>query len=483
MSAAASLTITQIAHKISSGEQSVRKTIELALARAEAVHDHNVFLSMTAERALLRADEIDAKIEAGESVGVLAGIPFAAKDNFLTFGSTTTAASHMLETFESPVQAEAVERLEAGGAICIGKLNLDAFAHGGSTENSAFGPTKNAIDRTRVAGGSSGGSAVAVALGVVPFTLGSDTGGSIRQPASFNGVYGIKPTYGCISRYGVVAMASSTDCVGAFASSAADLETVMAVMAGQDDKDMTSLPDYFIPQKQQTSNNLVRNKKRAAVITELMTDDVDPAVVQVVRQYVKRLTSIGYVVDEVSLPMIQESLAMYYVIVSAEISSNLARYDTIRYGHRPEAIKTLAELYGNSRELGFETENKRRIIIGSYVLSSGFFDAYYQQAQKARTLLIDSYNKIFESYDVLISPVSPTPAFTLGEISNDPIKMYLADAMTVGPSLAGLTALSVPAGENAEGLPIGVQLVGAQRSDAYLLTLARQCEEQYESIK
>jgi aspartyl-tRNA(Asn)/glutamyl-tRNA(Gln) amidotransferase subunit A len=389
------------------------------------------------------------------------------KDNFLAFGAPTTAASKMLEKFDAPLQATAVEKLEAEGAICIGKANLDAFAHGGSTENSAFGPTKNAVDQTRVAGGSSGGSAVVTALDIVPFALGTDTGGSIRQPASFNGVVGVKPTYGTVSRYGVVAMANSTDTIGTFASNVTDAELIMSIMAGRDVRDMTTLPDFFVPQSD------ARPAQKIGLIKEFMSEDVDEAVRERVMIYVDALKAAGHTVEEVSLPMVKYALAMYYIIVPAEISSNLARYDGIRYGHRADGIATLAELYGKTRDQGFVTENKRRIMIGSYVLSSGYFDAYYQQAQKARTLLIDAYNELFEQYDALIGPVAPTPAFKLGENTEDPVKMYLADIMTVPPSLAGLPAMSIPAGATPDGLPVGIQLVGKRQSDAALLALAR----------
>ena len=457
-------TISDIKQSISSS--TAVQVVKDAIAKAESVAEYNALLSLTAERALDRA----AKVDAGEITGDLAGVPFVVKDNFLAFGAPTTAASKMLESFNAPLQATAVERLEAAGAICIGKANLDAFAHGGSTENSAFGPTKNAADQTRVAGGSSGGSAVVTALDVVPFALGTDTGGSIRQPASFNGVVGVKPTYGTVSRYGVVAMASSTDTIGVFTNNAADAEQVMSIMSGKDERDMTTLDDFFAPQTQPVES------RKIGLIKEFMTDDVDPEVRQSIMQYVERLRSAGHDVEEVSLSMLQYAIAMYYIIVPAEISSNLARYDGIRYGYRSSDVQTLAELYGKSRDEGFVAENKRRIMIGSYVLSSGFFDAYYQQAQKARTLLIDEFNKMFDQYDALIGPVSPTPAFKLGENTSDPVKMYLADVMTVSPSLAGLPAISVPAGTTATGLPVGVQLIGARKSDAQLLALAKSLE-------
>ena len=446
--------------------KSAVENVQKALMAARENEAYHALLSLTEKRALERA----AKVDAGEIGGKLVGVPFVVKDNFLAFGAPTTAASKILENFDAPLQATVVEKLEAEGAICIGKANLDAFAHGGSTENSAFGPTLNSHDKTRVAGGSSGGSAVVTALDIVPFALGSDTGGSIRQPASFNGVIGYKPTYGMTSRYGVVAMASSTDAMGCFATTAADAELVMSVMAGQDKRDMTTLPDFFAP-----LTNVPKNL-RIGVIKECMTDDVDAEVLAKTREYIDTLKAGGHTVEDVDLPMTKYTLPMYYIIVPAEVSSNLARYDGVRYGRRAENIKTLAGLYGRSRDEGFVTENKRRIMIGSYVLSSGYFDAYYQQAQKARTLLIEAYEKLFADYDVLLSPTAPTPAFKLGENTTDPIKMYLSDAMTVGPSLAGLPAVSVPAGENRDGLPIGVQLIAATKNDALLFALMKQME-------
>lgn len=465
------VSIHDILDRITSGHSTARQEVETALAKAEASAPYHALLSLTSERALARADEIDSKRQAGEAVGQLAGVPFVVKDNFLAFGAPTTAASKMLADFQAPLQSTAVEKLEAEGAICIGKANLDAFAHGGSTENSSYGPTLNAIDMTKVSGGSSGGSAVVTALDVVPFALGSDTGGSIRQPASFNGVVGIKPTYGTISRYGVVAMASSTDTVGCFATTVADAEQVMAIMSGRDSHDMTTLPDFFIPASETPI------AKKVGLIKDFMTDDVDADVRGRTLEYVDRLRTAGHTVEEVEMPILKYALAMYYIIVPAEISSNLARYDGIRYGHRAEGVTTLAELYGKSRDEGFVTENKRRIMIGSYVLSSGYFDAYYQQAQKARTLLIQAYDSLFTTYDMLIGPVSPTPAFGLGEHASDPVAMYLSDIMTVPPSLAGLPAISVPAGLTTSGLPVGVQLIGPQRSDALLMAVAKSMEE------
>jgi len=461
--------ISSLVARIKSGQVTAREVIVEALAKADEKKAYHALLSLTSERALERADDIDARIQKGEPVGALAGVPFVVKDNFLAFGAPTTAASKILEGFEAPLQATAVEKLEAEGAICIGKTNLDAFAHGGSTENSAFGPTKNAFDQMKVAGGSSGGSAVATALDIVPFALGSDTGGSIRQPASFNGVIGVKPSYGAVSRYGVVAMASSTDCIGCFAKSASDAALITDIMSGRDPRDMTTLPDFFKPTH-------VKPAQKIGVIKEFMTDDVDEEVRARTSEYVEKLRQAGHVIEEVSMPSVKYALAIYYIVVPAEVSSNLARYDGIRYGNRANDVKTLAELYGKTRDQGFVTENKRRIMIGSYVLSSGFFDAYYLKAQKARTLLIQAFDELFETYDALIGPVAPTPAFNLGENTDDPVKMYLADIMTVPASLAGIPAISVPGGESATGLPIGIQLMGPVRSDASLLALAESME-------
>lgn len=456
-------TIAAIKTQIKDG--SARAVVEDALKKAKNIDEYHALLSLTEARALERADQVDR----GEITGSLAGVPFVVKDNFLAFGAPSTAASKMLEHFDAPLQATAVEKLEQAGAICIGKANLDAFAHGGSTENSAFGPTKNAHDPTRVAGGSSGGSAVVTALDVVPFALGTDTGGSIRQPASFNGVVGVKPTYGTVSRYGVVAMASSTDTIGCFTTNTTDAETVMAIMAGRDTHDMTTLPDFFAVQDQ------AKPSQKIGLIKEFMAEGVDQAVRDRINAYADALRQAGHTVEEVSLPMTKYSLAIYYIVVPAEVSSNLARYDGVRYGARAQAA-TLAELYGKSRDEGFVTENKRRIMIGSYVLSSGYFDAFYLQAQKARTLLIQEFDKLFETYDVLLGPVAPNPAFKLGEKIADPVAMYLEDIMNVPASLAGLPSISVPAGTTPDGLPVGAQLIGKRRSDAQLLALARSME-------
>ena len=462
--------IFEIREQVLSGKKTAVEFIEEALAKAENAKEFNAFTSLIGSRALERAKEIDEKISKGEKVGELAGVPFVAKDNFLVFGSPSTASSKMLEHFMTPIQATAIEKLENAGAICIGKANLDAFAHGGSTENSAFGVTKNSVDETRVAGGSSGGSAVISALDIVPFTLGTDTGGSIRQPASFNGVYGVKPTYGTVSRFGVVAMASSTDTIGVFAKTAKESELVMRVMAGLDSRDAMTLPDFWKEEK-------APKRAKIGVVKEFLSDGVDPEVRKVTENYIEKMRKAGHEIVEVSLPMSKYSLAIYYIVVPAEVSSNLARYDGIRYGLRSKDAKNLSEVFGKSRDEGFEAENKRRIMIGSYVLSSGFYDAYYLQAQKARTILINEFNKLFEDVDFLVGPVAPTPAFKIGENVHDPIKMYLADILNVPASLAGLPAISVPAGKTEAGLPVGVQIIGKMESDSKILALADSLEE------
>lgn len=446
-------------------ERSAVDNIQRAIEKAKNLQSYNAILRLTEKRALERAKLVDS----GQITGRLKGVPFVVKDNFLAFDGPTTASSKMLEYFETPIQAEAVERLEAEGAICIGKANLDAFAHGGSTENSAFGPTKNAIDQTKVAGGSSGGSAVSVALGIVPFALGSDTGGSIRQPASFNGVVGIKPTYGAVSRFGVVAMASSTDTIGCFATTASDTELVMSVMSGLDTKDSTSRVDFWDKADDFT-------KKKVGIIKQFMGDGVEPEVKQSVIQYSEKLKRLGYDIEEVDLPLIKHSLAVYYIVVPAEVASNMARYDGVRYGHRSTGAKTLDELYTFSRSEGLELENKRRILIGNFVLSSGFFDDYYLRAQKVRTLLIQEFQTAFQKYDLLLGPVSPTTAFGLGERVDDPIKMYLADILTTPASLTGFPAISVPNSVDDGGLPIGVQLISNYETDKALLGVASQAE-------
>ncbi len=444
-----------------------------ALEKAKKYEEYHCFISMNESHALDRAREIDEKIAKGEKVGRLAGVPYALKDNYLSREGVTTAAARMLDNFPSPITATAVAKLEAEGAIMIGRTNLDAYAHGSSTENSYFGPTHNSHDMERVAGGSSGGSAVAVALGIVPFSLGSDTGGSIRQPASYNGVIGVKPTYGTVSRYGVVAMASSTDVMGCFANTIEDADLIMSIIAGKDPKDSTTLDDFWTRDLEDAKPK----KKKLGIIKDFLGDGVDEEVKKAVLDYAKQAKKAGFDVEEIEMPIAKYGLAIYYIIQPAEVASNLSRYDGIRYGHRAADVTDLDSVYSKTRDEGFMPENKRRIMIGNFVLSSGFFDAYYLKAQKARTLLINAYNEAFEKYDALLCAVAPAPAFKLGEKVNDPLQMYMEDVMSVPPSMAGLPAIAVPAGASKSGLPIGVQLVGPRKSDQVLLNIAKTIQE------
>lgn len=454
------MTIADVKFQIK--ETSAKQVVQDALARAQS-DGHHALLALTEQRALERADEIDKKLSNGHEAGELAGVPFIAKDNMLVYGAPTTAAAKILENFEAPFQAESIERLEAAGAICIGKANLDAFAHGSSTENSAFGPTTNPHDETRVAGGSSGGSAASVALDIVPFALGTDTGGSIRQPASFCGIVGFKPTYGAISRYGVVAMASSTDVIGILTNTAQDAETVMKIVAGVDTKDSTTVAVDFTKKK---------TVKKIGVIKDWLGEGLDESVRIGLGQEVAKLKQAGYEVEEVSMPTLKHGLAVYYVITPAEITSNLARYDGIRYGSRAGTVRSLSEVYEKSRSEGFMPENERRIMIGNFVLSSGYYDAYFKKAAKVRTLIVEEFNTAFSNYDLLIGPTTPTPAFKLGENIDDPLKMYLADQMTVLANLAGIPAVSLPI--KTTGLPIGLQVLGPRGFDATVLSFAAQ---------
>lgn len=456
--------------KTASKDLTAMSLVKEALDKAHKYQEeYNIFNYINDVEAIKKAAEIDARIQNGEDVGRLAGVPYALKDNFLSPEGGTTASAHILEEFTSPITATAVKKLEDEGAIMIGRTNLDAFAHGSSTENSYYGPTKNSKDLQRVAGGSSGGSAVAVALDIVPFATGTDTGGSIRQPASFNGVYGLKPTYGAISRYGVVAMASSTDCVGFFAQEPSDLDLLMQITAGQDTNDLTTLPDYY--GKDEYYNDPI---KKIGIIKDFDNEAVSPEIRAALRREVERLKASGHEIVELDMPALKYALAAYYIIVPAEVASNLSRHDGIRYGFRSEHSQTLGELYKNTRNEGFMPENKRRIMIGNFVLSSGFYDAYYLKAAKARTLIIDEYNKAFEQCDFILTPVSPNPAFRLGEKVDDPVAMYLEDLMSVSLNLAGVSGLAIPVGETANSLSLGLQLVGPRRSDRDLIRFAEQ---------
>lgn len=467
--------IAEIAKEVQSGKLKATDLVERSLAVIAGKADYKAIIAITEKRARDRAKQIDDKINNGQQVGRLAGVPFIAKDNFLVFGAETTAASNILKGFEAPYQATAIERLEAEGAICVAKANLDAFGHGASTENSDYMITQNPVDRSRVPGGSSGGSAAAVVLDMVPFALGTDTGGSTRQPASFSGCVGYKPTYGLISRSGVIAMASSTDTIGTLARSVEDASQVINVIAGVDRLDSVTIDrdkaGYEITKIDQNLKG-----KKIGLIKEYMTKDVDMGVQHVLNEALAKLKHAGAKIKEISLPSLPLSLAAYYIVVPAEISSNLSRYDGQRYGYSYKDAKNLEASYSKTRSHGFGYEAKRRIMIGTYVLSSGYYDAYYKQAQIVRTKLINEFNDAFKEVDFLAGPVTPTTAFKIGEKTKDPLKMYLADVMTVAASLVGIPAISIPAGTD-QGLPVGLQLMARQRQDRALLGLASASEE------
>lgn len=467
------LPIAEIAEKVQSGQLKAIDLVEQALKTIAEKSEFNAIIATLDERARIRAKEVDEAVQNGGSLGVLSGVPFIAKDNFLVFGAETTAASNILKGFEAPYQATAIERLEAQGAICVAKANLDAFAHGASTENSDFMTTKNPHDKTRVPGGSSGGSAAAVMLDMAPFALGTDTGGSIRQPASFCGAVGYKPSYGLVSRSGVVAMASSTDVIGPITRTVADAALVLDVMAGLDPLDSTTIER---DSNRYTDLTGVVQGKKIGLVKEYMGEGVQPEVKAAVEAAIQKLKDAGAEVEEVSLPSLEYALAIYYIICPAEVSSNLSRYDGQRFGFSYGEAKTLDESYQKSRAIGFGKEAKRRIMIGTYVLSSGYYDAYYRKAQLVRTKLINEFAEAFSKYDFLIGPVAPTTAFKIGENSDDPLQMYLSDIMTVGANLSGVPSISIPAGQ-ADGLPVGLQLMAAQRKDHALLTMAKQTEE------
>lgn len=467
------LPIAEIAAKVRAGELKAADMVEQSLAAIEEKKDYNAVIATTATRARERAANIDAAVKDGQQVGRLAGVPFIAKDNYLVFGAETTAASNMLKGFTAPYQSTVVERLEAEGAICVAKANLDAFAHGGSTENSDFGVTKNPADPTRVPGGSSGGSAAAVMLDLAPFALGTDTGGSIRQPASFTGSVGYKPTYGLTSRSGVVAMASSTDVMGPLTRSVDDAALVFDVFAGKDPLDSTTIDR---DQNGYTDNlDIDLSGKKIGVVKEYMGDGVDPGVKANIEAAIQKLKDAGAEITEVSVPSVTLALAVYYIVVPAELSSNLSRHDGQRYQFSIEEAKSLEESYTKSRGIGFGSEAKRRIMIGTYVLSSGYYDAYYRKAQIVRTKLINDFNKAFEQVDFLVGPTAPTPAFKIGENANDPLQMYMSDVMTVGASLAGIPAIVIPAGQS-EGLPVGLQIMAKQQDDRNLFGVAKATE-------
>ncbi len=466
--------VSELANEVNDGKLKAMELVERALRTIEEKHEYNAVIASVEKRARQRAEEIDGRIAKGEKAGRLAGVPFIAKDNFLTFGSETTAASNILRGFEAPYQATAIERLEAEGAICVAKANLDAFAHGSSTENSDFMITKNPHDNTRVPGGSSGGSAAAVILDMVPFALGTDTGGSIRLPASFCGAVGLKPTYGLVSRSGVVAMASSTDVIGPITRTVTDAAVILDVIAGKDELDSTTIDrdseSYELHGIADQMNGI-----KIGLIREDMGEGVDEDVKQLILQTADKMKQAGATITEVSLPSIPLALASYYIIAPAEISSNLSRYDGQRYGFSNSDATNLEDSYNWSRSEGFGNEAKRRIMVGAYVLSSGYYDAYYRKAQIVRTKIMDEFEAVFKDVDFLLGPVAPRTAFKIGEMSGDPLSMYLIDKMTIGPSLVGIPAITVPVGSSG-GLPVGIQLIAPMNHDRALLNLAKSVE-------
>ncbi|MGF7228816.1 MAG: Asp-tRNA(Asn)/Glu-tRNA(Gln) amidotransferase subunit GatA [Candidatus Saccharibacteria bacterium] len=468
------LPIAEIAAKVKTGELSARELVEQALSTIADKQEYDAIIVTTETRARDRAASVDAAVAAGQEMGRLAGVPFIAKDNFLVFGAETTAASNILKGFNAPYQSSAIDALEAEGAICVAKANLDAFAHGGSTENSDFMVTKNPHDKTRVPGGSSGGSAAAVVLDMAPFAVGTDTGGSIRQPASFTGAVGYKPTYGLVSRSGVVAMASSTDTIGPLARTVDDAAIVLDVMAGRDELDSTTIERDAASYADLADASL--KGKKIGVIKEYMGEGIDPSVKEQITQAIQKCKDAGAEIIDVSLPSLPLALAVYYVVCPAEVSSNLSRYDGQRFGYSYQEAENLEQSYSKSRGIGFGKEAKRRIMIGTYVLSSGYYDAYYRKAQTVRTKLIHEFADAFKTVDFMVGPVVPTPAFKIGQNAHDPLQMYLADIMTVAVSLVGVPAISIPAG-TVDGLPVGLQIIAPQQHDHDLLAIAKATEE------
>jgi aspartyl-tRNA(Asn)/glutamyl-tRNA(Gln) amidotransferase subunit A len=459
----------EIARDVRAGARTARDVVEEHLAaiadREDELHAFNLVL---ADEARAAADDVDRRVAAGDDPGPLAGVPVALKDNLCTRGIPTTCSSRILEGWRPPYDATVVTRLREAGAVIVGKTNLDEFAMGSSTENSAFGPTRNPHDPTRVPGGSSGGSAAAVAAGFASLALGSDTGGSIRQPAALCGVVGVKPTYGLVSRYGLVAFASSLDQVGPLASTVADAALALEVLAGHDPADSTSIP--------RPAPSLVAGLDggveglRVGILREL-TDGIDADVAARLAEAAAALEAAGAKVDEASLPTVSLGLSAYYLIATAEASSNLARYDGVRYGLRVDGDDITA-MYGSTRAAGFGPEVKRRIMLGTYALSAGYYDAYYGQAQRVRTLIIRDFEAAYAAYDLLLAPTSPSTAFALGAKTADPLAMYRVDVCTIPSNLAGHPAVSVPYGSGKDGMPVGVQLLAPALGEATMLRAA-----------
>jgi aspartyl-tRNA(Asn)/glutamyl-tRNA(Gln) amidotransferase subunit A len=468
------MNIETIKTRLAGGETVARDAVETALAAAEELNDTlHAFLQIDRAGALARVDELDARRD--ESLTrALGAVPVAVKDNICVRGLQNSCGSRILGDYQPPYNATVIERLQDAGAIIVGKTNCDEFAMGSSNENSAYGPVRNPWDTARVPGGSSGGSAAAVAARIVPVALGSDTGGSVRQPASLCGIVGVKPTYGRVSRYGLVAFGSSLDQIGVFASNTTDAALTLSVIAGRDARDATTadvpVPDYV---SQLTGN--VRGA-RIGVPRALFGEGLDQDVRASVEAAIETYRALGAEVVDVELPHAKYAIAVYYIIATAEASSNLARYDGVRYGFRAEETGSLREMYRRTREEGFGAEVKRRIMLGTYVLSSGYYDAYYLKAQKVRTLLKQDFARAFESCDAIITPTSPTTAFLLGEKTDDPLAMYLNDIYTVTANLAGIPGLSVPCGLSGAGLPIGMQLLGSHWSEPTLFRLAHAYE-------
>jgi aspartyl-tRNA(Asn)/glutamyl-tRNA(Gln) amidotransferase subunit A len=471
---------TRLADLLAAGKLSSVELLQACIARTKAVDGRvKAFNSFDEAGALALAGASDERRAGGRSNGPLEGLPVGLKDVIAVEGQPLTCSSRMLAKFISPYDATVTTKLRAAGAIPFGRLNMDEFAMGSSTENSAFAPTANPWDLARVPGGSSGGSAAAVAAGEVPWTLGSDTGGSIRQPAALCGIVGLKPTYGLVSRYGLAAFASSLDQIGTMAHTVEDAALLLGAIAGHDPRDSTSLraevPDYRA--------ELARRKGpwRLGVPREFFGAGLDPEIAAAVKQAIEFYRKQGCEIKEVSLPLSAEyAIAVYYLIATAEASSNLARYDGIRYGHRSTAAQDAIDIYARSRAEGFGPEVKRRIILGTHVLSSGYYDAYYLRAQKVRTLIRNEFAAVLRDCDALLSPTSPVPAFKLGEKSADPLAMYLTDIYTISVNLAGLPGISVPCGFTGGGLPIGLQLIGRPFDEAGLLAIARSYEQAHE---
>ncbi len=468
------LVIGRIREGLAAREFSAAELAREALVFAEAENPKtNAFLTFSPDRALAAARRADEKLARGEDPGPLAGVPVAVKDVILTRGLRTTCGSRLLAGFVPPYDATAVARLEAAGGIILGKTNCDEFAMGSSNENSAFGPVRNPVDPTRVPGGSSGGSAAAVAQGTAVVALGSDTGGSIRQPASFCGVVGVTPTYGRVSRYGLTAFASSLDHIGPFGRNVRDAALLLQVIAGRDPNDATSafapVPDYVA-----AMDGNVRGMRIG--LPKEYFKDLSSETGDLIHEGIETLKKLGCELREISLPATDYAIACYYIICTAEASSNLARYDGVRYTARPSEPATLAEMYRRTRGEGFGAECKRRIMLGTYVLSAGYYEAYYLKAQKVRTLIARDFARAFAEVDAVVAPVSPSPAFKLGEKIDDPLEMYLSDIYTITGDLAGIPCLSVPAGRTSEGLPVGMQILTRHFAEADMFRLAEAFE-------